>query len=1201
MIALLLIAAITGNVIGPDGAPIAKTRVTAYRAERLIDRLRRESAKKERPLLGAATTGDDGAFKLDTTDGIVDVHVESDGFRADPVLVPADEHDITIALQKGAPPAEQHVFSYTNRPPELFVDAGARASRPQSLAVPADDRDAKQITHSPTPAASAGIAVQGKVIDANGKPVANASVLSEEHLFATTDDEGRFAIAHVSRGGLIEVISERGSGFAEARPGELTIRVHPQQKITGVVRDEAKKPVAGVPIYAIEGDMVIGPETLGGAVSDAKGAFTLNVADARYPITANAGPYVQAVIGSNEDVTIKRLATVDGVVRDADDKPVGGAGVIFALDIAVGWDAVNAMVHSSVTTDAHGRFRTHVPAGAKGRIEVSPRGRPTGNSETMTVPAAGKRDVVVRLRPGIEVRGVVRDGRGQPLGGVSIRKPTDGEWAMTADDGSFSVELEQGSSALVFTKKHYVETTKEFDVKPSIEPLHITLSDAAIVRGTLMRKDGEAARETLMAVGSEALAAVNPDGTFELEFAAPGTYTIETMGSSHKFVVHAPSSDVRLVLDPGLLIRGRVVDAMTGEPIEQFIAQAWRGDESLDAPADDNGAGEFVISGLAPGRITVIAGGEHYLPSKVSAEAGQSEPVTIALNRGFTLRGRVHDADGQPIEDVHVEFEQRPAETRAYPTTEADGTFELDALEPDENVKLTFSRNGWLQRMQQIRVTSDMMPLDVVLSRGMAAKGHVLDRSGKPVEGIPVTATSAAFGASYANAATDSSGAFTMAALAPGRYDFTVHDRRAGVRGATRDVDIEQVHDVVIRVEPQQSGAIAGKVSGIKPTATIRSLSIDTSAGKVDTQIQPDGTFHADDVPAGIATVCAYTSSGGTMRSTRRVTVDVAPGAVANVELQVEEQRTLRGRVTRNGRPAAHAEVMLQSQYSSADAITTDDGSYELHLDAGRYHVLIAGLPYSGDVDVEQTSVLDIEIDTFTTRALVIDGDSSAPIPDVTIHARDLRAVTGADGRASIDVPRGAAVTLIASKNGYANASAEAIDGDIVMRLVRSAGVVVRIVDARDGRTLTGNAVARDAAGHVLASAHETEPDGTYVLPLAAGEYRFSASASGYGSETVRASVPPGEVHIALPRGGQLLLRSNQDVHGTARLLLPDGDMYVRCWCNGVADIEIDGRLTTVDAVSPGSYTLEVTPLGGRPRRYPVTVVQGETVAVQID
>jgi hypothetical protein len=388
----------------------------------------------------------------------------------------------------------------------------------------------------------------------------------------------------------------------------------------------------------------------------------------------------------------------------------------------------------------------------------------------------------------------------------------------------------------------------------------------------------------------------------------------------------------------------------------------------------------------------------------------------------------------------------------------------------------------------------------------------------------------------------------------------------------------------------------------------MRMLEVQTPDGGMNGEINADGSFRVENVPAGTAQVSAMLGGRSGMRSTRSVSVEVTANAVVNVELALEEQRTLRGRVTHNGQPLPKAEVSLSgSSYGSANAMTGDDGVYEIHADPGRYSVTVAGLPYRGEVDLERTSVFDIEFNGVLARARVVDGATGAPIEGALVQGMlkgthsEQESKTDAAGAATIELPRGEKATLIASKSGYANASADAIEGEVVMQLVRSAGAVVRIIDARDGRTLSGYVVARDAAGRVIASAHETEGDGTSMLAVPPGEYRFSASASEYGSETIRASVPSAELRIALPRGGKLLLRSNQDVHGTARLLLPDGDMYVRCWCSGIADIEINGRTTTVDAVSPGSYTLEVLPAGGKVRRYPVTVIQGETVPVQID
>ncbi len=160
----------------------------------------------------------------------------------------------------------------------------------------------------------------------------------------------------------------------------------------------------------------------------------------------------------------------------------------------------------------------------------------------------------------------------------------------------------------------------------------------------------------------------------------------------------------------------------------------------------------------------------------------------------------------------------------------------------------------------------------------------------------------------------------------------------------------------------------------------------------------------------------------------------------------------------------------------------------------------------------------------------------------------------------------------------------------------------MRLVDGRDGQTLGGYVMARDAAGHGLSYTDAPESDGTMHLRVPPGTYRFSASARGYGSHTVQAEVPSSdEIRIPLPRGGALDLQAHSDLHATARLIQPNGEEYVRCWCNGMAGITVNGRSTLVYRIAPGNYTLEVTPMGGKPRRYSVTVVEGTTTAVALD
>jgi hypothetical protein len=72
-------------------------------------------------------------------------------------------------------------------------------------------------------------------------------------------------------------------------------------------------------------------------------------------------------------------------------------------------------------------------------------------------------------------------------------------------------------------------------------------------------------------------------------------------------------------------------------------------------------------------------------------------------------------------------------------------------------------------------------------------------------------------------------------------------------------------------------------------------------------------------------------------------------------------------------------------------------------------------------------------------------------------------------------------------------------------------------------------------------------------------------------------------------------------VRGKARLIQPDGEEYVRCWCSGIAEIKIEGPVTFVDRISPGSYVLEVTLADGKPRRIPISVVEGQTTSVPLE
>jgi hypothetical protein len=72
------------------------------------------------------------------------------------------------------------------------------------------------------------------------------------------------------------------------------------------------------------------------------------------------------------------------------------------------------------------------------------------------------------------------------------------------------------------------------------------------------------------------------------------------------------------------------------------------------------------------------------------------------------------------------------------------------------------------------------------------------------------------------------------------------------------------------------------------------------------------------------------------------------------------------------------------------------------------------------------------------------------------------------------------------------------------------------------------------------------------------------------------------------------VVESAPDFRGRLRLVGADGEEYVRCWCNGIADIDIAGPRTTVPNVTPGGYVAAQLDGGGHPISAPRPVLVRE-------
>lgn len=259
-------------------------------------------------------------------------------------------------------------------------------------------------------------------------------------------------------------------------------------------------------------------------------------------------------------------------------------------------------------------------------------------------------------------------------------------------------------------------------------------------------------------------------------------------------------------------VRGRVVDAATGEPIagaellsEDDIALdvSPRGldlPNSMDAPTGRSAAdGSWTLAGLRSRTPLVRAEAPGYAPAWAMADG--EAPLELRLEPGARVFGQVLDQDGQPRLNSRVVVSRladvagRSLHYYGYSEVAADGSFAVDDLPEGFLVALLFDTSA----------ASNNLPLafrPIQLGGGAAGEvefradrlgrrleGVLRDAAGEPVEnttvylvrqGVPVTddlrqsdpTTGSA--PEWLATVTDEQGAFALEDLNPGRFDVFV-------------------------------------------------------------------------------------------------------------------------------------------------------------------------------------------------------------------------------------------------------------------------------------------------------------------------------------------------------------------------------------------------------------------------------------------
>jgi hypothetical protein len=437
-------------------------------------------------------------------------------------------------------------------------------------------------------------------------------------------------------------------------------------------------------------------------------------------------------------------------------------------------------------------------------------------------------------------------------------------------------------------------------------------------------------------------------------------------------------------LEPGKVLRGRVLDAHTSIPIaDAEVSDSW----TFRRAVRSDGLGCFELPGL-PDQDFVMC--QVRAPGYASAarNVGRKldEAVEFRLTRGGSVIGRIVDEAGLPVCDVYAAVCASYQDATGYglcdliPAIVAiDGRFHASGLRPDQHYWILCRAHGFGSRVQALpRLAVDGEQLDVgdiVLRAAGGIEGRVVDDhgAGSCEMRVSVSGASAGWDAQLASGAkprhvsqfedrsvvTDHAGRFRITALARGSYRVSV--RPSGHRDLIHTM--VTVEDGVVRTGVElvvpAGQSITGTLAYPDGRAMTGSHGIEArSQGKqYSAEVDGKGAFRFGGLAEGAYDLSMMSPPKGWSLTPRRQ----VPAGATDLRLIYEPASFVSGRVVdANGAPAA-ARVLVYIDGVRMVALwnrTDDEGRFRIEVPPGFVGVVQAGLASDTKLEGRQTDVV---------------------------------------------------------------------------------------------------------------------------------------------------------------------------------------------------------------------------------------------------
>lgn len=597
------------------------------------------------------------------------------------------------------------------------------------------------------------------------------------------------------------------------------------------------------------------------------------------------------------------------VVAESGD-PVAGAGIELQWQAFLPEDPerpVGEPLVRATRSDAQGRFEVRdLPLGAV-KLGVAAPGFVGIEAFEVDLPrpvAAGELQLV--LRRGAILQGRVTSAAGEPVPAVRVGV---GEATATTDDAGF-YWLEGaalGRQEVLFLHLGYGRQVKPFEIQPGVNILDVAFAPGVEVTGRVIDENGKpvpAARVELSSSRELRLYrdVTGDDGRFRLSPVAAGQYRLtagaegfsETEVPKLLNVAGDPVPNLEVELDRGAVLTGNIL-GLSPEDLAQVevVAQDERGDK---VAAWSDGRGRYEVRSLHPGSWLVRAalwGDQRRAQIRVPVSRSDRELARdLEFSKRLTLSGQAL-YDEEPLPDARISLRGERFAVDRETTTDYEGRFRLDDLEPDTYRLGLGHSEKLLVHNEEVELQGDR---DIVVRLQAATVGGtvVSASDGKPIANALLSMRPTEGMEFLITAGTKPDGGFRMYRVPPGSY--RLQARAPGFSPAEQQIQLaagETLGDLELRLAPTQGARLQVRLASGSIPEIVHVLVRGPAGETVLAESRPpdaDGVVELSTVPPGawdlvVAAEGAATAAGSLRVPSEPLSLTLRPAGSVTVQV----------------------------------------------------------------------------------------------------------------------------------------------------------------------------------------------------------------------------------------------------------------------------------------------------------------------------